>query len=352
MSLYKCIVLDLDNTLWPGILADEGIDGIIKNICDDSINAPFRAFQEHLATIAEKGVYIALCTHNDGEMVRKILGRLSVDTFPIIDHIVAIVADYNPKSEGIRRIANELNILLTSIIFVDDSLLNREEVCENVDDVYVFDFPRNVNELATDFRNMEFRFNEQTQGMSRRERKVILDGVKANSTFPEMDAIINKISTADDSIKNRVFIQLLECTNQFNWSKKSSFCDGANVFYVKLFLRDGRELDIVSAFAITIESDRFFVENWAVSCGFFDIGLEDYIFGEMITMAEKYECKEIAFSYIEREENSRCKEFAMKYNLNTNEDDSVLFTDDLPDLKEAVKCNHNICTLDNKELSQ
>ncbi|MHB1018539.1 MAG: HAD-IIIC family phosphatase [Coriobacteriia bacterium] len=341
---YKCICLDLDNTLWPGVLVDDGIQGILSNLNNASTCAPFTSFQKVLVEIAAKGIFIALCTRNTEEAVRSIIDDyLTPDLFPLKDYIDLIVANDNPKSENIRRITREFNILPSSIIFVDDSLLNREEVRLNMKDVCVFDFPSDVAQLTSRFEEMGFRFNYQ-QGFDRRERYRLVSVAKAKHQLPGLGATIREMDDqCSDEIRDRVLIALLERTNQFNWTKQSPIT-GARYFFVDLF-HAGRELGIVSAFAATTHDDTLVINNWAVSCGFFDIGLEDYVFQEMIALALQDGCSAIAINYNSSADNERCRDFADKYGLEFNtEHNSVVLPiiGSASALLQAIAGNHNI----------
>lgn len=343
-SAFKCICLDLDNTLWPGVLADDGIQGILSNLSNASLYAPFASFQRVLAGIAAKGIFIALCTRNSEEAVREVIdGHLTPDLFPIVGFIDLVVANENPKSENLRQIAKEFNILPSSIIFVDDSLLNREEVLLNLEGVCVFDFPSDVAQLSSRFEAMGFRFNYQ-QGFDRRERYRLISVARAAHQLPGLGADICEMDhQCSGETRDRILIALLERTNQFNWTKQSRI-EGARYYYVTLF-HAGRSLGIVSAFAVTMHDDTFVINNWAVSCGFFDIGLEDYVFQEMIALALRDGRSAIEIKYAPTGDNKRCLDFATKYGLEFNAEHTSIL---LPNVGSAsgllrdIAGNHSV----------
>lgn len=343
-STYKCICLDLDNTLWPGVLADDGVQGILGNLNNSLMCAPFTSFQRALVEIAANGIFIALCTRNTESAVRSIIDDyLTPDLFPLKDYIDLVVANDNPKSVNIRRIAKEFNILPSAIIFVDDSPLNREEVLLNLKDVCVFDFPSDVMQLSTRFEEMGFRFNYQ-QGFDRRERYRLISVAKAEHQLPGLGATICELDgQCSDEVCDRVLIALLERTNQFNWTKQARIT-GARYFFARLF-HTGRDLGIVSAFAVTTHDNTLVINNWAVSCGFFDIGLEDYVFQEMIAWALQNGCSAIEINYRATAHNRRCRDFADRYGLRFNAEDTslvVAITRGSSDLLKRVADNHHI----------
>ncbi|MEU9008789.1 HAD-IIIC family phosphatase [Streptomyces sp. NPDC048479] len=121
----KCLVLDLDGTLWDGILAEDGPE---KVRAADSLRAgAFAGFRRTVEQLASQGVLLAVCSKNDPVPVARALAAhpdwpLSTDDF------VSIVADWGSKAEGVRRIASDLGISPSAVVFADDSHFEREVV--------------------------------------------------------------------------------------------------------------------------------------------------------------------------------------------------------------------------------
>jgi FkbH-like protein len=122
----KCAVFDLDDTLWGGILREDGAANL----------APRWGCLHVTRALAARGILVAVCSKNDPEdaaLVEQILGK------DFVDQLVSMKLNWKPKSVNIRQIANELNIGLDAIVFFDDNPVEREEVRANAPGVTVMD---------------------------------------------------------------------------------------------------------------------------------------------------------------------------------------------------------------------
>ncbi|MDR3457454.1 MAG: HAD-IIIC family phosphatase [Verrucomicrobiae bacterium] len=115
----KVLVLDLDNTLWGGVVADDGLEGI--ELGDTSPRGEaFKAFQKYIVSLKQRGVLLAVCSKNDFAKAAEPFER-HPDMVLRMEDIVCFKANWEPKSENIRAMAPELNLGLDSFVFVDDN---------------------------------------------------------------------------------------------------------------------------------------------------------------------------------------------------------------------------------------
>lgn len=124
-STPKCLVVDCDNVLWGGIIEQDGIEGI--QIASDGLGRPFQDFQRFLLELFFRGVILAVCSKNDETEVLKIF-REHTGMLLKEEHISCFKCNWDNKPENIKAIANELNIGLDSMVFVDDSIFEIESV--------------------------------------------------------------------------------------------------------------------------------------------------------------------------------------------------------------------------------
>lgn len=130
----KCLVLDLDNTLWGGVIGDDGVDGI--QIGKETSEAEaYTAFQKYVLALKERGVLLAVCSKNEESAAKA--GFSHPDTILHLDDFVAFQANWESKDQNVRRIANMLNIGLDSLVFLDDNPMERAIVREHVPEVAV-----------------------------------------------------------------------------------------------------------------------------------------------------------------------------------------------------------------------
>lgn len=122
--LCKCVVWDLDNTIWDGILVEDGLDGIRLK----------PGIQEILRRLDERGILMSVVSKNNHDDAMMVLRHFGIDEYFLFPQV-----SWNPKSEGIRQIAASLNLGLDSLLFIDDSSFEREQVESVCPDVMVLD---------------------------------------------------------------------------------------------------------------------------------------------------------------------------------------------------------------------
>jgi len=134
----RCLVLDLDNTLWDGVVGEEGIEGL--SLTGGPRAESFRAFQAHLLGLRSRGVALAVASKNDIELAERAIAE--VDGMRLRpEHFVAVVADWRPKSEQIIDIAARLGLGLDAVAFVDDNPAECLEVRRALPEVDVIELP-------------------------------------------------------------------------------------------------------------------------------------------------------------------------------------------------------------------
>jgi FkbH-like protein len=130
----KCLVLDLDNTLWGGVIGDDGLQNLILGT-DHPVGEAYLDFQRYVKNLQRRGVILAVCSKNDHE--NAIEGFSHPDSLLKLEDFSVFKANWNTKPENIREIAAELNIGLDSIVFVDDNPAERALVEEQLPAVAV-----------------------------------------------------------------------------------------------------------------------------------------------------------------------------------------------------------------------
>jgi FkbH-like protein len=141
----KCLVLDLDNTLWGGVIGDDGADKIKIGRETPEAEA-YTAFQEYCLALRERGVVLAVCSKNDEENARR--GLAHPDSVLRMEHFAALRANWSPKHENLQSLADELRLGLDSFVFVDDNPAERALVAAQLPMVAVPDVGSDVAGFA------------------------------------------------------------------------------------------------------------------------------------------------------------------------------------------------------------
>jgi FkbH-like protein len=141
----KCLVLDLDNTLWGGVIGDDGVQNLILGR-DHPVGEAFLDFQRYVKGLQRRGVILAVCSKNDSENAKE--GFQHPDSVLKLKDFAVFKTNWDAKPENIRAIAAELNIGLDSIVFVDDNPAERDFVAEQLPEVAVPNLGTDVSGFA------------------------------------------------------------------------------------------------------------------------------------------------------------------------------------------------------------
>ncbi len=141
----KVLVLDLDNTLWGGVIGDDGVDKLQIGR-ETAVAEAYTAFQEYCLSLQRRGVLLAVCSKNDEEVARQ--GLEHPDSVLRLEHISCFKANWEPKHENLLAIARELNLGVDSFVFVDDNPAERAIVQAQIPGIAVPDVGSEVSRFA------------------------------------------------------------------------------------------------------------------------------------------------------------------------------------------------------------
>lgn len=304
--IYKAIVLDLDETLWNGILSEDGKDGIIQKMASDS-GHQYIAFMKFIESIAkELGIYIAICTRNDSNMVQSFLNEINETIFPIKNQIDLVVSNNNDKSENIRSIATHLSILPNAIVFIDDNHIVREEVRCKVPEVFVPDWDNHSELVTLLIAGCFFERNELSVSSKNRKKQFkVIQEERKNNTLPELFIKVHEDKEHTEAMK------LYAKSNQFKLSKLSNnFSNETSSLYFEIFRKNGNSLGICSAITYCSCENECIILNWAISCRYFEIGLEEFV---LLYILKKHKQQRVSFICQVDDINKKANELIAKY---------------------------------------
>ncbi|RYI35776.1 MAG: HAD-IIIC family phosphatase [Acetobacteraceae bacterium] len=219
---HKCLVLDLDNTLWGGVVGDDGIEGIQLGQ-GSATGEAYQAFQRYVARLAGRGVILAICSKNDSAIAAAAFSNHPGMALTRSD-IAAFVANWNDKANNLRSIAQTLDIGLDSLVFVDDNPAERDIIRRELPMVAVPELPEDVASyprcLAAAGYFEAASFTAEDAGRARSyaanaERRVALASatdMRGYLTGLEMTLTARSIVPAELARAT----QLINKTNQFN----------------------------------------------------------------------------------------------------------------------------------------
>ncbi|MFE1595646.1 HAD-IIIC family phosphatase [Nocardia sp. NPDC058705] len=315
----KCLVVDLDGTMWGEVLSEVGPTGVVSG--EGPVGECFSAMQGVVRHLAAQGVLLAISSKNDDELVRTTLrDNANVDLGE--DDFVTIAADWNPKPGNIEAIAQGLNIGLDSLVFVDDSVSERGSVRTALPSVRVVavdhkepalhahavlraGYFRSLHVTADDLERAQ-RYRAETQRLEfQRSAGSIADYLVGLATRIEIteptDAEIARIS------------QITLRTNQFNTttvrrdpSVVAALRDSpdAAVFGVRCTDRYG-DHGLIGAAFVEITSDTWHIDNFAMSCRVLGRNVEDAVIAWICRRAEAAGATAVTGAFLASPKNAK-----------------------------------------------
>ena len=305
----KCLILDLDNTLWGGVIGDDGPNNI-KLGKESAVAEAFDAFQNYVKELKERGVILAICSKNDFATAKE--GFNHPDSILKIDDFASFKANWDPKHHNVKAVAKEINIGEDSLVFVDDNPAERELVRAQMTDVEVPEIGSDVinfiefldragyfepaNLSADDMKRADY----YQKNIQREKEKALFNNYGEYLNSLEMKAEI-KVFTA--AYQERI-TQLVNKTNQFNLTTKrrlaaeiESISDDQNflTLYGRMADKFG-DIGIISAVAGSVDGSALHIDTWLMSCRVIKREMELAMFDALLEKCNSRGLKEM-FGY-------------------------------------------------------
>lgn len=334
-KMKKCLVLDLDNTLWGDVVGDVGPMGVILDPNDPEGEA-YRYFQTYIKGLKERGVILAVCSKNDESLAKQVFAE-NPNMILKLDDIACFMANWEDKASNIANIASALNIGIDSIAFFDDNPAEREVVRRNLPQVSVIEVPDDPDRYAKAlFDSGVFdlpcitkedisRANTYVENTKREKLAESFVDYESYLRALEMEGRIERVSA--DNMER--FVQLINKSNQFNlrtqrYKEKQIIQMLAEPAYhlFGVYLKDKFSYyGLIACVILKDESDNtLFVDTIVMSCRVLKRGVEDLIMDAIAGIAHEIGCKQIVGEYIRTERNSMVSDFYDSYGFEKTSD--------------------------------
>lgn len=287
----KCAVLDLDNTVWGGVVGDVGVEGLVLGE-GSAVGEAHLALQRYARSLSERGVLLAICSKNDPKIAADAFERHPEMLLKRTD-IAAFVANWTDKAENLRQIAAQLNIGLDSLVFIDDNPAERARVRESLPMVAVPELPEDPAGYVRCIANAGYfeaaGFTDEDRKRTgeyaaNNERETLRESAQSMEDFLRGLAMTVSFGPVDSVNLPRV-TQLINKTNQFNTTTRrytsqevQSLAAAPEYLTLQFRLADRfGDNGLVSVMLICQASDDpsvLDIVNWVMSCRVFGRQLE------------------------------------------------------------------------------
>jgi len=346
----KCLILDLDNTMWGGIIGDDGIDNI--QIGSLGIGKAFTLVQKWAKSLKERGVILAVCSKNT-EGIAKEPFEKHEEMVLRLDDISVFVANWKNKADNIRYIQEVLNIGFDSMVFIDDNPAERDIVRQSIPEVTVPELPEdpadyfsflskaNLFDTASYSVNDKDRTLQYQQEARRRKMKTATTNMADYLKSLEMEGEIAPFSESDVP---RI-AQLTQRSNQFNLRTKRytdgdiiAFMESSNfvTYSVKLKDRFG-DYGLISVIILEKVNDKtLFVDTWIMSCRVLKRDVEHFAINHIVQRAIEDNIFEIHGEYIETAKNGLVSDLLTKLTFCDENGKNILATRNFKNLENHI----------------
>ena len=320
-SITKCVVLDLDNTLWGGVIGDDGLEGI--ELGEDE-GESFVALQKFLRELKRRGILLAVVSKNEPAAALSPFRKHPAMVLKEED-ISVFIANWENKADNIRQVRETLNIGFDSLVFLDDNPAERELVRTRLPQVLVPDLPEdptgyldvvaalNLFETASFSKEDAKRAESYLQEARRETAKVQYGDIDDFLRALEMTAQIERFSEAN---LGRI-AQLGQRSNQFNLTTRrtseAAYADMARdanfaPFTIRIADKFG-DYGLIGIVVAKEDGDALEIEEFMMSCRVLKRGVEDMAMNEIFAFANRRGLAKVTASYVPTPKNAMVKSF-------------------------------------------
>lgn len=319
----KLLVLDLDNTLWGGIIGEDGIQNIrLGGI--DYIGEAFLEFQRQVLSLKNRGVLLAICSKNDEAIAMEVINNHS-EMILKKDDFVGFKINWEDKAKNIKELALELNLGLDSIVFIDDSQFERARVASELPEVFVPEWPEDPIYFARALNSLKC-FDKMAFSDEDSERtKLYIEDQQRKECIKEFNNIDDWLYSVELEVSCELLsysnvqrvTQLLNKTNQFNLITRRigqdeimANCTRENSFGVAFYAKDKfGNYGLIGFSSFNIKDSYVIIEDFLLSCRAMGRGIEKSMLYLIKSIADSKFKSGIYAKYIPTGKNNACAKF-------------------------------------------
>ncbi len=331
-KIKKCVILDLDNTLWGGVIGDDGLGGI--QIGELKSGHVYTDLQRWLKQLKELGVILAVCSKNNEDIAKEPFEQHDEMILKLSD-ISVFVANWDDKASNIKLIQESLNIGMDSIVFIDDNPFERNLVKSIIPDIEVPDLPENPAEYLGYLQSLNLFDTVSFAGESAdrtSQYQAEFERKKSQMSYTSIDDYLESLEMVGEAkpfekVRFPRIAQLTQRSNQFNLRtvrytedeiEKIANDDNYITLYYTLKDKFGDHGLTGVVIMEKVSDEEIFVDTWLMSCRVLKRGMEEFIVNKFIETAKAKGFKKVSAEYIPTPKNSMVKDIYKTFGFNEN----------------------------------
>lgn len=314
----KCLILDLDNTVWGGVIGDDGLEGIQLGH-GLGIGKAFTEFQMWVKKLKQRGIIICVASKNNEETAKEPFEK-HPDMVLKLEDIAVFQANWETKVDNIRTIQQILNIGFDSMVFLDDNPFERNMVRENISGITVPELPEDPAEYLEYLYSLNLFETASYSNLDKdrtKQYQVEAQRISLSKTFTNEADFLKSLdmeSTVSGFTKFNTprVAQLSQRSNQFNLrtvrytdADIEALANNPNVIDLSFTLEDkfGDNGLIAVVIMKPLDKETLFVDTWFMSCRVLKRGMEDFTLNTMVEVAKTKGYKRIVGEYLPTPKN-------------------------------------------------
>lgn len=314
----KCLILDLDNTLWGGIIGDDGLENIqLGNL---GIGKAFTEFQYWIKKLKERGIILAVCSKNTEAVAKEVFDK-HPDMVLKLEDIAVFVANWENKVDNIRYVQSVLNISFDSMVFLDDNPFERAMVRETINGITVPELP----EDPADYLEFLYTLNLfETSSLSEEDKA----RTKLYQLEAERASFFKSYTNEEEFLKDLQMEARIEAFTKFNIPRVAQLSQRSNQFNLRTVRYSDSDIAALSQskdyfpFSLSLKdkfgdnglinvvilkketSETLFIESWFMSCRVLKRGMENFVLNALLDFAKENKFKTLKGEYIPTPKNA------------------------------------------------
>ena len=345
----KCLILDLDNTIWGGVIGDDGLEGIQLGH-GLGIGKAFTEFQLWVKKLKQRGIIICVASKNNEETAKEPFDK-HPDMVLKLEDIAVFQANWETKVDNIRTIQQILNIGFDSMVFLDDNSFERNIVRENIPGITVPELPENPEDY------LEFLYAQnlfETASYSNLDK----DRTKQYQVEAQRVSLSKSFTNESDFLKSLNMVSVVSSFNSFNIPRVSQLSQRSNQFNLRTvrytdadiqsLAKDPSVIDLCftledkfgdnGLIAVVImksqDKETLFVDTWLMSCRVLKRGMELFTLNTMVERARSAGYKRIIGEYIPTPKNKMVEQHYSKLGFRQLEEANSQYVLDVDNYKQ------------------
>lgn len=318
----KCLVLDLDNTLWGGVIGDDGLSGI--QIGELGTGHAFSDFQKWLKELKNRGILLTVCSKNNEDTAKEPFEKHPEMVLRLEDFSM-FVANWEDKARNIRTIQQALNIGMDSMVFLDDNPFERELVRTMIPEITVPELPEDPALYLQYLRGLDLfetaSYSREDAGRTEQYREKA-QRAAFEAAFQSYDDYLEALqmrasAAAFDPFHYPRIAQLTQRSNQFNLrtvryteAEIEALAQDDSRIGLYFTLKDKfGDHGLISVVVLEKQpEDTLFISEWLMSCRVLKRGMEEFIVDKILSVAAQQGFRRVVGEYIPTPKNAMVKD--------------------------------------------